>query len=179
MIRSPLRRFSTVVLTGVVALATAGFAADSESPRDRDLEVAGWIERVRLTRSGLELEAKLDSGAEHSSLDVEGQKYFRRGGDRWVRFTVEGASGRRVAFERKLVRRAVIKRHSGRSDVRPVVEIKICLGSAVKKVEVNLVDRSNFVYPMLLGRSFLGGAFLIDTSREARHLQELDCPGGG
>lgn len=136
--------------------------------------VAGWTERVRLLPSGIELEAKLDSGAENSSLHVERQRFFRRDGERWVRFTVEGESGRRVAFERKLVRKAAIRRHSGRSDVRPVVSLAICLGSVAKRVEVNLVDRSGFDYPLLIGRSFLAGAYLVDTS--AGMLQPLDCP---
>jgi len=140
-----------------------------------DAKPAGWTERVRLLPSGLELEAKLDSGAENSSLHIERQKLFRRGGKRWVRFTVEGSSGRRVAFERKVERYAAIKRHSGRSDRRPVVEMKICLGSVVKEVEVNLVDRSRFEYAILIGRSFLAGEYLIDSSATGEW--SLDCAG--
>jgi hypothetical protein len=129
---------------------------------------------VRLVRSVIELDAKLDSGAKNSSLHVERQRFFRRDGERWVRFTVEGEGDRRVAFERKLLRKAAIRRHSGRSDIRPVVAIAICLGSVAKRVEVNLVDRSGFDYPLLIGRSFLEGAYLIDTSAE--RLRPLDCP---
>jgi len=126
-----------------------------------------------LLPSGLEIEAKLDSGAENSSLHIEKERYFRRDGRRWVRFTVEGESGRRVAFERRVRRYASIKRHNGGSDTRAVVEMKICLGSVVKEVEVNLVDRSRFDYELLVGRSFLTGDFLIDTSRT--HLHDLQC----
>lgn len=138
-----------------------------------DAAVAGWIETARLLPSGLELEAKLDSGAEHSSLHVEKRRYFRRDGERWIRFTVEGQSGRKVAFERRLLRKAAIKQLSGRSSVRPVVAIKICLGTVVKRVEVNLVDRSGYDYALLVGRSFLADSFLVDTAAEA--LQSLAC----
>ena len=136
--------------------------------------VAGWTERIRLLPSELELEAKLDSGAENSSLHVEKQRYFRRGGERWVRFTVEGESGRRVALEREVLRKASIRRHAGRSDVRPVVAIAICMGEVAKLVEVNLVDRSSFDFPLLIGRSFLADEYLIDTSET--DLQPLACP---
>lgn len=149
--------------------ATVSSAAPSEGPA-----IAGWAERVRLLPSGIELEAKLDSGAENSSLNVDRLRYFERDDRHWVRFTVEGESGRRVAFERRLLRRSVIKRHTGRSDVRPVVEMAICLGSVAKVVEVNLVDRSRFDYPILVGRSFLSGDYLIDASGAG--LQPLDCP---
>lgn len=152
-----------------MALAVSPVTAAPEAPA-----VAGWSERVRLLPSGLELEAKLDSGAENSSLHVDKLRFFERDEKRWVRFTVEGESGRRVAFERRLLRRAAIKRHSGRSDVRPVVAMAICLGPIAKLVEVNLVDRSRFEYPILVGRSFLAGDFLIDASDA--DLQTLDCP---
>lgn len=121
---------------------------------------------MRLLPSRVELEAKLDTGAENSSLHVEKQRLFRRDGKRWVRFTIEGESGRRVALERRLIRKATIRRHSGGSDVRPVVALRICLGAVVREVEVNLVDRSGFDYPILVGRSYLSGDFLVDTSRQ-------------
>jgi hypothetical protein len=146
-------------------------------PATEEPVVAGWIERTMLLPSRLEIEAKLDSGAENSSLHVEKERFFRRDGKRWVRFTVEGESGRRVAFERSVRRYAAIKRHNGGSDIRAVVEIKICLGSVVKEVEVNLVDRSRFDYELLVGRSFLTGEFLIDTSDT--HLHALACDEGG
>jgi hypothetical protein len=152
-----------------LAATLGGAAAAPDDPA-----IAGWGERIRLMPSGIELEAKLDSGAENSSLHVDRLRFFERDDKRWVRFTVEGDSGRRVAFERRLLRRAAIKRHSGRSDVRPVVAMAICLGSVARLVEVNLVDRSRFEYPILVGRSFLAGEYLIDASDSG--LQPLDCP---
>ena len=153
-------RPSIFFLTAWLALTSVVVA------RAEDPAVAGWTERIRLLPSDLELAAKLDSGAENSSLHVEKQRLFRRGDKRWVRFTVEGDDGRRVALERPLIRKAAIRRHSGKSDVRPVVAIKVCLGSTVREVEVNLVDRSGFGYPILIGRSFVEGEFLIDVSRQ-------------
>jgi len=40
----------------------------------------------------------------------------------------------------------------------------ICLGSVYKEVEVNLVDRSNFNYQLLIGRNYLANSFLVDPS---------------
>ena len=165
-----MKRLALLPLLCLAALALAPGAVAREAER------AGWTERVRLLPSGLELEAKLDSGAENSSLHIEHQRLFRRGGKRWVRFAVRGESGRLVAFERRVVRVAAIKRHSGRSDNRPVVDMKICLGSVVKEVEVNLVDRSRFEYSFLVGRSFLAGEYLIDSSETG--LWPLSCEDG-
>ncbi len=161
-------RGSIVLLSLWFAFVSPAFAVPAEG-----LEIAGWTETARLLPSDLELAAKLDSGAENSSLHVERKRFFKRDGRRWVRFTVEGESGRRVAFERRVLRKASIKRHTGGSDVRPVVAMTICLGGTVKEVEVNLVDRSRFEYPLLIGRSFLTDEFLIDTS--ATNLQPPAC----
>ncbi len=162
-----LRR-SSVLLSLWLASVSLGFA----EPHD-EIVVAGWAETAQLLPSELVLAAKLDSGAENSSLNIERLRYFKRSGQRWVRFTVEGQSGRRVAFERQVLRKAAIKRHGEGSHIRPVVEIEICLGGTSKEVEVNLVDRSRFEYPLLIGRSFLAEDFLIDTS--ATDLQPLSC----
>ena len=49
----------------------------------------------------------------------------------------------------------------------------ICLGNKRRTVEVNLVDRDEFDYPMLLGRSALQGIAIVDPS--ITHLSQPDC----
>ena len=50
----------------------------------------------------------------------------------------------------------------------------VCLGSVQRTVEVNVVDRSGFDYPVLIGRSFLAGIFVVDPGE--RFLLTPDCP---
>ena len=38
---------------------------------------------------------------------------------------------------------------------RPVVDLELCLGDVKRTVEVNLVDRSSFNYPLLVGSKAL------------------------
>ena len=42
----------------------------------------------------------------------------------------------------------------------------ICIGNYYSEAEVNLVDRSRFKYPLLIGRSFMGDRLLIDPSAQ-------------
>ncbi len=128
-------------------------------------EVAGWIEWVRLEPSGLELKAKLDTGAKTSSLHATEIESYSRAGQKYLRVRIENAKGDSTVLEGSLVRRANIKRHTGKSQVRPVIRVPICLGNVRKEVEVNLVDRGKFNYQFLIGRSFLKGDFLIDPAR--------------
>ena len=71
-----------------------------------------------------------------------------------------------MVVERRLVRTARIKRHRGMRQQRPVVRMGICVGNYYREAEVNLVDRSNFKYPLLIGRSFMGDRLLIDPSTQ-------------
>ena len=164
-------------IVGALSMVPAPVGASEDERRLPDgLWIAGWIESVRLGASDLELPAKLDTGADVSSLSIVRLREFRKSGKRWVRFAVRDPyAKRRVVFERRLVRRARIKQHSDSSDLRPVVEMKVCLGPIVKEIEVNLVDRSNFDYPMLIGRNYLQGELVVDSSQE--NVWELSCGG--
>ncbi len=57
-----------------------------------------------------------------------------------------------------------IKRHEGESQRRSVVELSVCLGDHRRKVEFSLIDRSQFDYPVLLGRSALAGIAVVDPA---------------
>lgn len=134
---------------------------------------AGWVERVAVADAAIVLAAKLDSGAEHSSLHAQGLTLTAIGGVSRVRFVLTDAAGRRVTLERPLVRQARIKRHGAAPQLRPVVRLTLCLGATQREVEVSLVDRGDFEYPLLLGRSFLRGVTLIDVDRQ--YLTEPAC----
>ena len=57
-----------------------------------------------------------------------------------------------------------IKNLDGKPQTRLAIYLGICLGSSYEEAEVNLVDRSDFNYQMLIGRSFLKGNAIIDPS---------------
>lgn len=135
----------------------------------------GWIEKVRIYPEGLLLDAKIDTGADHSSLNVSEMTEFRRRGKRWVRFTVQTAEGSHLSLEKPVSRYVRIKRKGAKSQRRPVVLIDICLGTIYKiDVPVNLADRRNFKFNMLIGRSFLENTAIVDSSQT--YSIEPNCP---
>ena len=129
-------------------------------------EVVGWAEKAVLYPGKLEVRAKIDTGAETSSLNCECTNFFEKDGERWVRFSVTNYQGERIFLERKVHRIATIKRHYGEVQERPVVMLGICLGGVYRETEVNVVDRSGLKYPMLVGRQFLEDKFLVDSSEQ-------------
>ena len=132
---------------------------------EKDIYIVGWIEHVTLLPANLKIKAKLDTGARNSSLNAVNIVEFKRGGDIFVRFDLTNWKGRKETIEAPVIRMAKIKQHNSEPELRPVVRITICLGPVSKEVEVNLVNRSNFNYQLLIGRSFLKGNFAVDPSK--------------
>ena len=128
-------------------------------------EIIGRLERVSISRAELILDAKIDTGAKNSSLNATNYHLSRKEGEIWVKFDVTNPQGKTVTLEKPVVRFVKIKRKEANTQQRPAILLDICLGKVVKEVEVNLVNRSNFDYQMLIGRSLLRGNFIVDVDK--------------
>jgi hypothetical protein len=139
-------------------------------------EVVGWVEKVRLFPSNLLVQGKLDSGADFSSLSATDIVEFDKDGVNWVKFSVQNRYGEKREITERVQRTALIKRHGKKSPQRrPVIRLAICLGNHYMETDVNLVDRSNFDFQMLIGRNFLAGNVLLDPA--STYLTEPRCQG--
>lgn len=149
----------------VLFLVLAFWAAVPISVHSEERQTVGWVEKVSVFPGNLKLKAKLDTGALNSSLNASQVEEFVRNDEKWVRFNLTNWQNLTTTLEKKLIRTARIKEHDRASDQRPVIQLGICLANVFKEVEVNLVDRSNFKYQLLVGRTFLKGSFVIDPAR--------------
>jgi hypothetical protein len=148
---------TTVLLLGP---GVAPAAADEK-------DLFGWVEQVLVGAHEIELKAKLDTGAETSSLDATRIRRLRRtsSGERFVEFDLaDPNTGDAITLKERLVREVRIKEHDGSFQTRPVVVLPVCLGRHLRDIEVSLIDRSEFIYPLLLGRSALAGIALVDPN---------------
>ncbi len=121
------------------------------------------MEKVRIFPEDIIIHAKLDTGADYSSLNAEDIVEFEKDKSKWVRFTVRNRFGAQVRLERPIKRIARIKQHLG-VQKRQVIRLGVCIGSSYMEEEVNLVNRSKFTAQMLVGRSFLAGMVIVDPS---------------
>lgn len=123
----------------------------------------GRYEYIQVSEFGETFKAKMDTGALTASLSAKDIELFKRDGDDWVRFRLATKDADNKVYEHKVSR---ISRIKGRSDgddddepvdptKRPVVDLELCLGDVKRTVEVNLVDRSHFNYPLLIGAKAL------------------------
>jgi len=119
----------------------------------------GVVEDVVLSPWGISFPARIDTGADLSSLDAR---------DIVVRNDVADFKLGKRWGSRRLQLPVVDWRHIQTSmgvEKRPVVAISICLGSKLLRTPVTLKNRSEMLYPFLVGRSALNGVFLVDSSR--------------
>ena len=61
---------------------------------------------------------------------------------------------------------AVVRNTSGVCEHRPLIETTIRLGPVVKRVRLTVANRSRMRFRMILGRTALGGDFLVDVSKQ-------------
>lgn len=161
-----------------IASASPAVAKSKGTTADDQIkQIAGWVERITLLPSRMLAVAKLDTGAKTSSIHAEDIERFEREGRAWVRYTLVLKESKtktvRVATESPLVRKVYIKDHQSQPDARPVVELEFCMDGRRHSAHFSLVDRSAFLYSVLLGRDFLAGSFVVDP--EATFLTGASC----
>lgn len=135
----------------------------------------GWLEKVAVYPGNILIHAKLDTGADYSSLNASNLVEFEKGDQKWVRFDLEDRFGKKSTIEKPVVRIAWVKRQSGKHSKRNVIRLGICLGKTFMEADVNLVDRTNYTQQMLVGRNFLAGNAVIDPA--VSYTQKPDCKG--
>lgn len=157
-------RALTALLTA--ALTLSPLMADASS-RTHGKVIAGWVEKITLLPWGDVVKAKLDTGAMTSSIHSTNVERFVRDKVKWVRFDVEYDTdkGRKQIknVERPLSRRVLVKQ-VGDNDHRLAVELDVCVNGQRRTAEFTLADRTDLLYPVLLGRRFLDSFLVVDSS---------------
>jgi hypothetical protein len=141
-----------------------GFSIGIASDDNPEKITIGWIETVQILPDNFQFSAKIDTGADNSSLGITNPTEFHKEEEPWIRFTIPLRADHTVTLERPIHRFARIKRKGAASIKKAVVLLDLCVGTLFKKdVPVNLADRTGFKYPMLIGRSFLKGSAIVDV----------------
>lgn len=140
-------------------------------------KVIGTVEKVKLIgKEGkeIEVEAKIDTGAGFTSIDVDLAKQL---GFEEVAVLIEEEN---VKYEEiknlsKEEREAIFKKNSDVVETaiihsshgttyRPMVKIKLIMDNLELEAKVTIIDRSNLKYPVIIGKKNLG-KFLIDVKK--------------
>lgn len=146
-------------------LAMAG-AADAREPQK--LAVAGWVEEGWLGEPPMKVKVKLDTGARTSSIHAAQFRAYEKDGKPRVSFTLTNNEGVERTIDAEVVRTASIRRAGAKIQQRPVIRLTLCVAGVTREAEFTMADRSELTYPVLVGRAFLAGTFLVDPARTYR-----------
>tara|TARA_R110002072_G_scaffold38714_1_gene111899 strand:+ start:84 stop:569 length:486 start_codon:yes stop_codon:yes gene_type:complete len=132
-----------------------------------NLPIIGEVERVEVNPPGIQYDARIDTGAESSSIHAENIQLVERDGDKYILFSlVTPDTNTLVELERKLQRTVLIKQKYGEPERRFVVKLWLTLGDIKERVDVTLSDRTDFTYGLLVGRNLLTDTAIVDVSRQ-------------
>ncbi|MFA5180862.1 MAG: RimK/LysX family protein [Syntrophales bacterium] len=131
-------------------------------------KVVGAVENIILMPRKITLPARIDTGAATTSLDA--RELVIRGNMAEFHLS-ETWGGEKMKLPVKGWKKI---KGSENQQRRPVVELDICIGDRLLRVEVNLMDRSRLQYPLLVGRDVLGKGFIVDVRK--MHALPPRCP---
>lgn len=173
-----------MVLVAMVFLCDVTTASGSDATAKMPKRVIGATGMLTETSSGLSFPARIDTGAETCSLHVEKieiqDKTARRTKNvgKSVRFMLKGSDGKSEWVEGIVADAVRVKSSSlkgGEVDHRYKVRLTLQWKDVRKEVLVTLNDRTSMEYPLLIGRNFLEGDFLVDVDLD----KDQSPPKGG
>lgn len=131
-----------------------------------NLPIVGGVENVYVNPPGLLFEARIDTGAESSSIHAENIQLVERDSKKYVLFSLRNPeTNELVELERRLERTVLIKQKASESERRYVVKLWLTLGEIKEIVDVTLSNRADFSYSLLVGRNLLTDTAIVDVSR--------------
>ena len=147
------------------AVTASAPVAASESPAP-GLATLGWREWLALPDLDLgAIRAKVDTGARSSALHVEYSEASVEDGVEWVCFGLRPSRRARMRECRALVvDRREVTDSGGKRSLRVFIRTTLQLGAQRYPIELNLTQRREMLFPMLLGRTALAGRWLVDPA---------------
>jgi len=136
----------------------------------KDKIIIGRIEKIDLPNLSLfNLDAKVDTGAYTSSLHCHHIESFVKEGANWVKFYVldpDHPEYEEMVYESPVHKLKKVKSSNGQIEERVIIKQKSKFQNFKRTIELSLTDRSEMKYPVLIGRKFLSGTFIVDVSKK-------------
>jgi len=132
----------------------------------------GPVTTVTEVSSGLPFPARVDTGATTCSIHYEAIEIEDAAESpednvgKQVRILIRTPEGEKEWVSTKIVDRVMVRTTTD-EDPRYKVQLKLRWQDVEKKVMVTLSDREKMKYPLLIGRNFLKGDFLVDVDMPA------------
>ncbi len=112
-----------------------------------------------------DLDAKIDTGADSNALHCDNIKIE----EDMVHFTLldeihPAYHGKKISMPLYKLKR--VKSSNGEVQIRPAIKVTVKFMEEKYESVISLTNRADMKFPMLIGRKFLDGRFLVDVSQE-------------
>ncbi|MEE8374823.1 MAG: RimK/LysX family protein [Acidimicrobiia bacterium] len=129
----------------------------------------GWREWVAMPEFGVsEIKAKVDTGADNSSLHAFNIEWFEREGVSYVSFEIHPRQRKHnpaIMCDAEVVMERKVRNPGGRTQLRPVIRTRLNVAGREFETLINLTTRDEMTFRMLLGRRSIRNEFLVDPGR--------------
>jgi hypothetical protein len=129
----------------------------------------GWREWVQMPEFGIsEIKAKVDTGADNSSLHAFNIERLEREGVPFVSFEIHPRQRKHnpaIICEAEVVMERKVRNPGGRTQLRPVIRTRLNIAGQEFETLINLTTRDEMTFRMLLGRRSIRNEFLVDPGR--------------
>ena len=132
-----------------------------------DKKIVGRKELISIIDLELfDLDAKVDTGADSSALHCD---HIYIDGEGNVHFTLldevhEAYHGKKMIMPLHTIKQ--VRSSNGQLQERPSIKVSVKFMGKRYKTVISLTNRADMKYPMLIGRKFLSGKFLVDVEEE-------------
>ncbi len=131
--------------------------------------IIGNAEAICLPELGItHLEARIDTGAQTSSLHVDNLECFEKDGREYVEFDLHPDVyhlEQVVRCSARLKANRKVKSSNGTFEHRCVITTMLRMGDLQWPIDITLTNRESMTYMMLLGRQAMADKVLVDPSQ--------------
>lgn len=131
------------------------------------MKTIGRIDKIDLPEFDLKnIEAKIDTGANRSSIHCSKIEHLMKDGKEWIIFEIPLGNDEHCTYKSDDFFKKNIKSSSGHIENRYIIKTEVILFGEEIHTTFSLTDRGYMKYPVLLGRKLLKSRFVVDVAQE-------------
>lgn len=128
--------------------------------------IIGRSEKLSFPEFVLNIPAKIDTGAYRSSIHAKSIKLIKKDGKDALKVELLGHPTAPVVYEKEFTdfETVSVTNSFGAEETRYEIKLKTKLGPKIFMTSFTLADRSNNLFPILVGRKLLKGRYVVDVT---------------